>query len=518
MKLPAGASGTMQLKAATNTEFNVPPPEAIAFALALVKSTPAHMSTREYAIELRQHLRGNERSQYLDLTSFWQKRCSELTRENEQLRTQNAMFKRANQLHEDQLGDGEVMTDQMTTVNSTKRTRGATKAPKPTPKKATQQTEVSAEVTLEDDLDLVEGLEDGLLVMEHAWTFQRLLRQPDPDPVAICSSLVGIASSLGLVVRNLAKSCSRPINRSWQKPGLPTLAEDRSECARVLGACGRIFGMLLTGLERLNDDSSGKHLPDRVIFECVNMFSVALSAIESSARQSAVKTTQTKADDARESLSGRLIAHYLTGLMGFLGQDNVLHQKLFDGFTFTLLERVSKQLYYCVFGQHRSTTVAEDITIPLVPKGNSTQQNAESVAAHFEMKALVVILERALSRAPAHMNPQAVNRGQSVGVRTPARSRALSMVNLPSKGRLSPIAKDRLQRTLVTCMYGDKIDDDFMDLLSAPVDLGTIPNMPKITDQSVEEWYQEQVWRLVGWDIMAQESLWLKCDTRSQRT
>lgn len=354
--------------------------------------------------------------------------------------------------------------------------------------------------------------------MKHTWSFQKLLRQPDADAATVCSSLIGMASSLGRVVCNLARSSAIPINRNWQKPGLPTLAEDRSECARALAACGRVFGMLLTGLDRLNEDGPRKHLPERVIYECVKMFSVTLGAIEISALQSATKSIQAKGDDARESLSGRLIAHYLTGLMGFLDQDNTIHQKLFDGFTFTLLERVSKQLYYSVFGQHRAATVANDISQPLTREGDDTQKEVECLATRFEMKALVVILERVLSRAPIHMNPQAMSRDYSANSRVPTRSRTLSMVNLPSRGKLSPMAKDRLQRTLITCMYGDKLEDDFLDLLSAPVDLGTIPNMPKIVHQSVEEWFQEQVWRLVGWDIMAQESSWLKQSTDFTRT
>ncbi|PVI04723.1 hypothetical protein DM02DRAFT_668916 [Periconia macrospinosa] len=509
----------------TDAGSYAPPPEAVAFAFALVKSTPAHMSARDYALELRSHLKrgqqpsGLEHSRYIDLVGYWQQRCHQLTQENEKLKTRNSMLERANQLRENQFGNEEAQkSDQTIATNSAKRKRAAPKSRKSTHTKAAEPTEVSPEVSLEEDLNLVEGLEEGLLVMKHTWSFQKLLRQPDADPRAVCSSLVGMASSLGNVVHNLARACAKPINRSWQRQGLPTLAEDRSECARALAACGRIFGMLLTGLERLNNDGPGKHLSERVIYECVKMFSVTLSAIETSARQSAIKSIQSKADESRESLSGRLVAHYLTGLIGFLEQDNVIHQKLFDGFTFTLLERVSKQLYHCVFGQHRGATIAEDIRSTISSEQSNSKKEAERMANRFEMKALVVILERALSRAPGHMNPQPISRSQSMNPRAPTRSRALSMVNLPGKGRLSPIAKDRLQRTLITCMYGDKIEDDFMDLLTGPVDLGTIPNMPKVVDQSVEEWYQEQIWKLVGWDIMAQESSWLKRGTDSIRT
>jgi hypothetical protein len=37
--------------------------------------------------------------------------------------------------------------------------------------------------------------------------------------------------------------------------------------------------------------------------------------------------------------------------------------------------------------------------------------------------------------------------------------------------------------------------------------VGTLQNVAKIDDKDVGEWYKEEVWRLVGWDIMARESV-----------
>jgi hypothetical protein len=60
-------------------------------------------------------------------------------------------------------------------------------------------------------------------------------------------------------------------------------------------------------------------------------------------------------------------------------------------------------------------------------------------------------------------------------------------------------------------MYGSKHDDEFLDILTKPMPamrIGTLSNVAKIDDKDVEQWYKEEVWRLVGWDIMAREGGW----------
>ena len=91
--------------------------------------------------------------------------------------------------------------------------------------------------------------------------------------------------------------------------------------------------------------------------------------------------------------------------------------------------------------------------------------------------------------------------------------RTLSMKTLPAapKGRLSSLAKDRLQRTLVHCMFGDNTDDEFLDILTKPMPsmrVNNLASVAKVDDHEVEQWFKEEVWRLVGWDVMAKEAGW----------
>jgi hypothetical protein len=325
-----------------------------------------------------------------------------------------------------------------------------------------------------------------------------------------------MANSLSHVFTAIAKRYDSLAVRTRSKPTLPTFGEDKSELACTIAACTRAFVMLLVGLDGLEDDSPGRRLPGLVIYECVSMFHAALTAIETAAYQSAkvqmsIPKVSSRAapSDVKTSVAAHGIAQLLVTMVGRLEQNNPAHQKLFDGFAFVLFERASKRLFYCTFGRHRSASIEVDIMPPDTPTSpvEHVRQQTEALAIRYEVKELIVILERAMGIASNHMNPQTAKKNAAKSGRT------LSLKTLTaSKARLNPLAKDRLQRTLIACMFGDKADNDFLDILTMPVRPAPLPTLPKINDNDVEEWYQKQVWRLVGWDILTREdtSAWTK--------
>ena len=289
--------------------------------------------------------------------------------------------------------------------------------------------------------------------------------------------------------------------------------------------CARSFMSVLVGLTRLLESSDDSRHTNVVVCELADMFKTLLVSIErvarDTARQAASESGEqkgTKAKDkpetkvVKESVPARSLAHLLIGMLGFLEKTNTLHQQIFDGFVYLLLERVGQRLFYCTFGRHRSSTVEGDIEPLPEPQSAEDARKAE-VDAHgtrLEVKALLLVLERAIGLAPNHMNPQTSNAESN----KKKSGRTISMKNLPaaSKARLSPVAKERLQRTLIACMYGSKTDDEFLDVLTKPMPptrLGSLQNVARVEDSGVEDWYKKEVWRLVGWDILARESGWL---------
>ena len=339
------------------------------------------------------------------------------------------------------------------------------------------------------------------------------------DANALCSSLVRTASSLGKVIRIVAYNYEHLSRQGRRTPGALSLDQDKSDFAIALSVCARAFMSILVGTNRLTESRADVRLASLIVCELADLFKTALQSIESSARDTAhiflsqpppPKKSKAKTPPGvpRESAPARAVAHLLISFLGFLEKTDTIHQKIFDGFAFILFERVGKRLYYFTFGQNRSTSVEGNILPLPEPKDatETTRRETGALATRLEVKALILILERAMGLAPNHMNPgpsKTANRA----------TRTLSVKNLvtTSRARLSPLAKDRLQRTLVACIYGDKAEDEFLDVLTKPMPsmrLGTLQNVAKIDDKDVGGWYKEEVWRLVGWDILAREGGW----------
>ena len=116
----------------------------------------------------------------------------------------------------------------------------------------------------------------------------------------------------------------------------------------------------------------------------------------------------------------------------------------------------------------------------------------------LEAPYLVHLLNKIMSSAPAYF-----------GSTTSSKSTKAKSTKAASKGTLSIAAKECLQRTLINGVFGveDADEDDlFLDCLSIASAGEDIP-MPKVKEADVQEWFKEEVWRLLGWDILAHEKL-----------
>jgi hypothetical protein len=363
---------------------------------------------------------------------------------------------------------------------------------------------------------------EGNNLTESLFTTHKLCRTSSPNVDTLCVTLARTANALGKVIRLVAHRHGQLSRQGVQTSGPASLDQDKSNFALAMTICARGFMSVLVGLTRLTEATEDPRLSSLVVCELADMFKTVLVAIESVARQTAQQTPTQTAESKRskdkapiktvkESVAARALAHLLIGLLGFLDKADTIHQQIFDGFVYLLLERVGRRLFYCTFGRHRSSTVEGDLEPILEPTSPEEIQKreVEDLGIHLEVKALLLVLERAMGLAPNHMNLQMSNVGR--GQKKPGRT--LSLKNLPaaSKARLSPVAKERLQRTLVACMYGDEADDEFLDVLTKPVPsmrLGSLQNVARVEDKDVEDWYKKEVWRLVGWDVLAKGSGW----------
>lgn len=352
----------------------------------------------------------------------------------------------------------------------------------------------------------------------------QLCRAADRNADVLCRHLLQTSSALSKVIGIIAYNHEHLSRRGRRTPGAQSLDEDRSDFAQALTISARAFMSVLVGIAKMMDASNDSRLPNLVVCGLAETFKSVLQAIESSAQHTAstslssnsvmvTKKSKEPAPVVKESPPARSLAHFLVGILGLLDKSNAIHQRIFDAFTFLLLERVGKRLHYCTFGRDRGVCTEDELLPTPEPPAEDadTLTDTDALAVRLELKALVLILDRAMGLAPHHMN-QASNKmaRQSTSNKL---GRTLSMKTLPAapKGRLSALAKDRLQRTLVNCMFGGNTDDEFLDILTKPVPnmrVANLPSVSRVDNKDVERWFKEEVWRLVGWDIMAKESGW----------
>ncbi|OAL49046.1 hypothetical protein IQ07DRAFT_512640 [Pyrenochaeta sp. DS3sAY3a] len=523
----------MSLSFTPLSPVTLPSQAQIALAIAILRVKPSNTSVRDYILALRSHIKGGrhpidtpQRDQYLELVHYWHNEYQKTREECDRLRSLNVKLERSNRQLSLQCGmitDQEEVSSQLAKRKSTSASSGTR------PKRSRQAKQITTtqsgpdetQEAIEKDAEFLDGLgEDGSSLAEHLFVTHNMCRASPGDPNALCLSLTRIASALAKVICRLSQSYEVLVRQGRMSTKPTSLDNDKSDFANALTICARAFMSLLVGAQRFLEMSSDTRLPGLIVCELANMFKSALSSIELSARQTVNTTasqpnrnrnaTDKSADIVKESIPARAIAHLLIGFLGFLEQTDPFHQKVFESFVFVLFERIGKQLYYCTFGHTRSTTVEGNImsasklgSAPSMPNG------PEGLALRLELKALVLILERAMGLAPGHMNPQPDRKRCTPNHLT----RTLSLKTFPtaSKSRLCSLAKDRLQRTLLTCMYGETTKDGFLDVLTKPIPLirlGSLMSPAEVEEESIEQWYRREVWRLVGWDVLAREDAW----------
>lgn len=224
-------------------------------------------------------------------------------------------------------------------------------------------------------------------------------------------------------------------------------------------------------------------------------------------------TSKSKANAQQAKSTGNLkniptlnsITVLLCSIINQLDAKLDVHKALFEGFAYSTLNKLGAQLYTCVFGQSRGETIeAEIATSHLSDEIEDAKspgvEGLEVTKAKLEAPYLIHLLTRLMNAAPEHM-------GTIVGTK---KGKGKAINNKASmKNSLTIIAKDRLQRTLVNCMFGTEgrsEDDEIMDCLKMPIlKKGKKVDIPKVKDAEMQDWFKEEVWRLLGWEILAKD-------------
>lgn len=286
-------------------------------------------------------------------------------------------------------------------------------------------------------------------------------------------------------------------------------------CCFTLLSAGEIDKVALAGDTAVNPRPSTAqmlltaHGPATVQQTTIQRPSTAhASSSEKPQGRSKARTVPLKDQKVKENPTLGLYATFLGNLLDMLDPRVEANQSLFEGFAYCILDQLGKSLYSVVFGHSRAPDLETELKRGdgVFHDGTASEPSAlqhedeERKQIKLEAPYLLHLLNRIMIAAPAHFgNVHGVKNGKAKNNRAPA------------KNMLARSAKECLQRTLVHAIFGTenvKDDDPFKECLKMPTTVGGPLSMPKVKEADVLEYFKEEVWRCVGWDILAKEGDW----------
>ncbi|RXK34169.1 hypothetical protein BBD39_06165 [Arsenophonus endosymbiont of Bemisia tabaci Asia II 3] len=301
----------------------------------------------------------------------------------------------------------------------------------------------------------------------------------------------------------------------------------------TLIAAGRVVAGILAGVQKLHRLNESRSLIGQVTYAIVNMYEKLMSGLEvissHETRQESYDSSSTdpqalppkqkakKAGPPRVNIKDvpalNMLTSLLSGIVKHIDPKQPSHQDLFEGFLFCVLSKLGKNIYTTTFTRPRAASISDEIQANSTPDetdegGQGRQQEHQHSPslrqAHLEAPYLIYLLKQLLPLTPTFLEPASKKPGNKPNPKT------ASKPSNASKSTLTLSAKQRLQNTLVTGIFGTEGVEEDSDLLlnclrtPGGAALGSVP-VPRVKEVEVGEWFTGEVWRLVGWEGLGRE-------------
>ena len=306
--------------------------------------------------------------------------------------------------------------------------------------------------------------------------------QANAKPSALSTVLYGIDIVFGLVCQVLNKLSD---------------TDDRQSAGQVTYHTVCLFGNIAVLLQQ-----NCKHRAERS-----GISNATTTNVNSQKKKQPAKSKKSKAgrdtEAAAPSDTEEDVAIQMTRLLAMMALSLDLscatHQNLLEGFLFILLKRVGQLLCLFVFQDlHRrpDLKITGTLKFPL-PQGlaeATADDDAAIKGAHEEAKHLVWLLERVLVFLDAE--PSSLS---SLLLSSPTDTQA--RVDFVSR------IKERLQSTLLQAVFGtdDPLFNRSLQHSVRPnvLELDSLHRYTQVAQQTVPDWFTQEIWRLLGWDMLA---------------
>ncbi|OQO10302.1 hypothetical protein B0A48_04660 [Cryoendolithus antarcticus] len=507
----------------TSKVLRLPSDRDVALAMAVVFNKPDDMTVRDYIALLRQHIAKGRREntlsaayRHLDRAAYWRAECE---RRDLALRASEAATMDGLREIEMLKAKNEIM--KAGTIVPAKRKRvPADVVPIPRSPKRARRTHSPGRGSV-IDLEIKSDLDDQLLngegceLMGHLCMINTYLKSGINVQDEAPSMTYYLVLALKAVPKPVRDSVTKHTNME---------VEDLSALPSVLTAAGRVVSAVIIGLMKLSRVDGSHLLQSQVTHAFITMFDALLDNLHIISTAEITNTTGDHSSTPAPSRKNKTKAHnrvniadhvflncftvFLTSILRHLDARHDCHHSLFEGLVFVMIKKLGNNLHAIVFG-HPPATVEESIQT-FVP-ADDTQSGITgapvsdtNAAAYAKLEAPyhLHLLKLALSMAPTFLSP-APSTSKS------AKAKYTSKLGSITKTNLTVLAKERLQRTLVNAVFGTEgvgpENDMLLEALRMPV-LGDarIP-VPRVKETEVGEWFKEEVWRLLGWEVLGRE-------------
>ena len=355
-------------------------------------------------------------------------------------------------------------------------------------------------------------------LLQNIYLLQRIRSRKSPQAQEIASVLSQISININRMTSivtqpamqaspsklNMRNSTTRAQERTVMEA--QTATDYKLDC-KIL-ATGRIFHWVLKSVNLLEHTQAGKALQGQVVYNYVTLFRDLLERIcdlaafhykdkpskdPQSRKNNRVQVGTRGPEASRPSVVSDIsiirLCRLLITMVLSLDPSTRIQKDILDGFHFFLLAHVGQLLSFCVFRDHPIPITAIQTTNinianppPTTPQGSTTNipEQHESIL-HHQAPYLIYIL--------THLAPLTADTSPSAIVRS---------------------AREKLQYTLLNSVFGEQAQE-FVDALTKPANPDIDPKedvLAEGTDEDMGDWYKNEVWKLVGWDVLIKHIQW----------
>ncbi|RAK99455.1 uncharacterized protein BO80DRAFT_426446 [Aspergillus ibericus CBS 121593] len=502
----------------------IPSPAQLALAMAIVKLKPVGLDVKEHLLQIRRHIKSTPltdrfftHDKYLDSVSFWEQAYERSEAEQSKLLERIFELEQRNESLLARLQGTGVTGEEETLKRKGTAKRAASGNNAPMRKRAkTQQTNPSifasniSTVLGGGAIDHPECPEQFTApFMRQFYILQKVL-QKRPNNSNIVRAAIELCSTTAGNVRSAVEqpTMSRPSTKVTPQPKKPDLLA-------ILNGTEAAFGLLIQALRKLS--ATGRTMEDvgHVTYHIVHLYEVIIEALGGYSNFKSEQSLHENRTDARTSRqrqkakpkrsktdmqkntddeSATHMSLLLSKMAFSLDTTCLSERNVLEGFLLVLLNRIGKLLCLFVFQDLR---VRPDLRMDAakfpLPEGlKETELNESSLpAAAMEAKFLIWPLERIL---------KVLDDVPSISSSDPSQSQSTQFTTK---------VKEKLQSTLLHSVFGR--DSLWPEVLQLPVqpdgrDLEKLRSCSQIPEQSVPDWFVQEVWRLIGWEMLAKDN------------